>query len=127
MNKDNEAYISNLYHKALLLLVSNKDAEAAKVAAEGFNATTDDYWKTMLNAIVYSALLRDDSKSALHLREIIIPKLQEYGQYEAAGDCYQQLSAYFHDRGNTEIALKYSNYAVEAFKKFNKELKEGDE
>ena len=126
LDKGNDAYISCIHDKTSALIDSDQTDEAVNVAEVGLSIITDEYWKTMLEALKHSASLEYDPDSATYLKEIAIPKLQEYGKYEAAVYYYQLLSKFYFEYSSVEIAFKYNNLALEAQKKLHKELVEGD-
>ena len=126
LDKGTEAYMSCLSYKTASLIASSELAGAKKCAEKGLRVTTDEYWKTLFDALKHSASLQDDPKSYIYLKETLIPKLQEYGKNEAVVHYYQQLSKFYFEFGSSEVAFKYSNLALEIHKKLHKELVEGD-
>jgi len=125
LDSNSDVFIANLYHKAKVLLASDKLSEAVSCADKGLGTTNDELWKTLFDAIKHSTSL-SVSKSLILMKETIIPKLKDFGQQEEVVDCYKRLSDFYDGDGNAETALKYSNLALETQKQLHKELIEGD-
>jgi len=126
LDVDSDAYIASLFQKAMSLDASNKKVEASKIAKKGLSITTDELWKTLFDALAHSTSLYDDPKSSIYLKETLIPKLLDHGQYEVAMYYYKQLSDFYYEEGNSDVALKYSNHAVDINELIRKDLIEGD-
>ena len=126
LNTSDQSYIDCLYYKASALTATGSIAGAVECAEEGLKIATDESRKAIFDAIKHTALISGSRQSAIYLKEVVIPKLHEYGQYEIAVYCYQQLSGFYHDEGYTDKALEYKSLALETHKKFHKTLVEGD-
>ncbi|MCL2404043.1 MAG: helix-turn-helix transcriptional regulator [Defluviitaleaceae bacterium] len=119
-------HIASIYLKASSLINNDESDEAVVYAEKGMSITRSEYWKTKFDAIKHSILMHNDLNSAKYLSEIVIPKLKEYGQHEAIVYYYEQLSNFYNELGNIDIAIKCSNHALEIQKQMYNELLEGD-
>jgi len=125
LNKVSEAYMACIYHKAVALIAVNNISVAMECVNEGLSITTDEAWKILFNSLKHSMSL-SDLKSLTYMKETIIPILHELRQYDEIVECYKRLRDFFDKDGNSEIALKYSNLALETHELLHKELIEGD-
>ena len=126
LDKEDDAYIANLYHKAALLFVCNKHEDAVICAEEALSVVTDEYWKVQFDAIRCSASMYDDSKHVIYLIETVMPKLQEYDIHKTMVYFYQRLATYFYESDNIRDAYLCCNLALETQIQLYKELVEGD-
>jgi len=122
--EDKIRYVACVYQKSASLIANGDVHEAIECAQKGLSITSDKLWETFLSALVHSALMHNDYNSVTSLKENIIPKLQEYGQYEAAVYYYEQLSNFYYEYGEVDVAFRYGKFTLETQKQLHVELVE---
>jgi len=121
-DKNSDAYLEYLCHKASLLRTCNKFDMTSECLNEGLPmATKGTLWYEWLNAIKHSITL-DNESSIKYIKWTAIPNLREYGKNLLVSDCCLWLSDHYHSTQCYKPAYEYIKEAME----INTKLLKGD-
>ena len=118
--KNSDAYVTYLCHKATLLRTCNKFDMVGKCLEEGLPmATKGTLWYEWLNAIKHSLTLNNES-SVKYMKWTAIPRLREYGKNLLVRDCCIWLSDHYHLTQCYKPAYEYYKEASQIYIKLMK-------
>ena len=119
-NEGSVAYLSNLNHKTIALIASDRICEAMQCVDKGLNMSTDELWKALFEALKHSVLL-SNPESLDYMINTAIPKLLELELNEEAMAHHVKLSKFYESIGNHKQRAEHSDSALEIQKQLYKE------
>ena len=112
LHTNGDAYKTNLYRKALVLIDSDKIEEGLRCIDKGLGFQLDDIRITMFEALRCSVTLTNP-ESLAYMQDVVMPKLLKYGQYEEIVKYFKLLREFHADRGEYNLALESADMALE--------------